>query len=198
MVDPQEDTRPRRSVSQIKQYERCPSEEWRRVGDTLYDVSDWGRVRSWHRGSKPRILKAGMNPVNGYPTVSLTWDGMKTSRTVHSLVALEFIGPRPEGMEVRHLNGDPSDCRLANLTYGTPKENQADRVIHGTSSNRGEQHPLSKLNYLKAKAIRTLYETDEFGYNDLAEVFNVKPRTIRKIIRGDTWRYETSSERQPA
>ena len=34
-----------------------------------------------------------------------------------------FVGPRPEGNEVLHLNGNPSDNRLENLKYGTRREN---------------------------------------------------------------------------
>ena len=36
-------------------------------------------------------------------------------------------------MEVRHLNGVRTDSRLANLQYGTPAENAADMVRHGTA-----------------------------------------------------------------
>lgn len=43
----------------------------------------------------------------------------KTFR-IHRLVLQAFVGPCPEGMEARHLNGDPSDNRLENLCWGTP------------------------------------------------------------------------------
>ena len=31
---------------------------------------------------------------------------------IHHLVLLTFVGPRPEGMEVRHLDGDPLNNTL--------------------------------------------------------------------------------------
>ena len=39
------------------------------------------------------------------------------------LMALTWIGPRPEGYEVDHINGDMLDWSADNLEYVTPKEN---------------------------------------------------------------------------
>ena len=39
------------------------------------------------------------------------------------LMALTWIGSRPEGYEVDHLNGDMLDWSTDNLEYVTPKEN---------------------------------------------------------------------------
>ena len=39
------------------------------------------------------------------------------------LMALTWIGPRLEGYEVDHLNGDMLDWSADNLEYVTPKEN---------------------------------------------------------------------------
>jgi hypothetical protein len=39
------------------------------------------------------------------------------------LMALTWIGSRPEGYEVDHLNGDMLDWSTDNLQYVTPKEN---------------------------------------------------------------------------
>ena len=88
----------------------------------------------------------------GYPSVMLYRDGRQARRTVHSLVAEAFLGPRPgEGVEVRHLNGDMTDNRLENLTYGTRSDNRNDTVVHGrhpmarkTHCTKG--HPLSGEN----------------------------------------------------
>jgi hypothetical protein len=58
----------------------------------------------------------------------------------------------PEGMQVRHLDGDTMNCRAGNLAYGTHKENQEDKVRHGTSSY-GEKNPRAKLTAEQAKAV---------------------------------------------
>ena len=123
-----------------------PDEKWLPVVgfEGKYSVSDQGRVRSESRyvrclsGSpknpvesrrllRQRILKVTMS--SGYPKVALgkSAKGEDRGRRVHTLVAEAFIGPRPDGHYVRHLNDDPCDNWLENLAYGTPEQNQQDR-----------------------------------------------------------------------
>jgi hypothetical protein len=151
-------------------------------------------VRSWHNSrwgyrDEPRVLAVHKNR-NGYISANVRQAGHnQTRRTVHRLVGEAFLGPLPEGMETRHLNGDGTDNRLENLAYGTHKENMADQRVHGTLP-LGDRKPLSKLSYIKAKAVRTLYASNGFAYSELAEVFGVDDRTIRRIISGEYWREE--------
>ena len=42
----------------------------------------------------------------------------------HTLMALTWIGPRPQGMEIDHLNGDILNWSADNLEYVTPAENR--------------------------------------------------------------------------
>ena len=103
----------------------------------LYEVSDQGRVRSLDRlvqrknrwGSlathrlKGRVLRPGGDG-SGRAQVNLSKENVSWVVTVHVLVALTFIGPRPEGHDIDHVNGDFRDNRLVNLEYVTHQENQ--------------------------------------------------------------------------
>jgi hypothetical protein len=103
------------------------NETWKSVvGHAGYEVSDLGRVKSSLRGG--RILRPGIAS-NGYPTVAL---GRGKTRTIHSLVAEAFIGPRPDGQEVRHKDGNRRNPAALNLSYGTRTQNIYDAVAHGT------------------------------------------------------------------
>lgn len=126
------------------------AEEWRVIpGYSDYEVSDLGRVRSyrdrWGRLEVPkmRALKKWSSPASltTYRRVRIVSDeGVWRYRQVHLLVLEAFVGPRPDGMVTRHLNGDGSDNRLANLRYGTPKENGADRIKHGRHAGARKTH----------------------------------------------------------
>lgn len=107
-------------------------EQWRPIPGFLgYFASDHGRIASQlaPRGWRLRKATAGKH---GYLNVGLEIGGGRhRTKNVHSLILLTFVGPRPEGMVCRHLNGAKADNRLANLAWGTSSENAIDVVDHG-------------------------------------------------------------------
>jgi hypothetical protein len=78
---------------------------------------------------------------DGYHCITFKYAG-QPDRTplVHHLIAETFHGPRPEGMVVRHLNGNPLDNRAENLRWGTYTENNLDAVAHGTHLHARKTH----------------------------------------------------------
>lgn len=133
-----------------------PTEEWRNIpGFRDYQVSTLGSLFSHKSG---RELSAAPNK-GGYRQVNLRRDGQGHRRYVHQLVAVTFIGPRPDGAEVRHLDGDRSNNSLANLVYGTTAENAQDRVRHGTDQNARKTHcksghPFDEVNTYRFSSAR--------------------------------------------
>lgn len=113
-------------------------EAWRPIPgyEGRYEASATGHVRSNLTG---RVLRP-YTAASGHLFVALHKDRKSRSRTVHSLIAEAFIGPRPPGEEVRHRNGNPADNRAANLRYGTRSENVLDQVSHGVHNNASKTH----------------------------------------------------------
>ena len=94
--------------------------------ESLYQVSNLGRVRALHFGGhKERrigILKL-INSSTGYYVVNLFKDGKYAQRYIHRLVADAFI-PNPGGKPVvDHINTNAKDNRVDNLRWATIKEN---------------------------------------------------------------------------
>lgn len=115
-----------------------------------YDVSDQGRVRSWVTRGVPKPHVLSDVPKNGYghPICALYQEHTQRSlHSVHALVLLAFVGPRPDGMLTRHLDGDPTNNHLSNLVYGTPSENAMDAVRHGTNCQAVKTHCPSGHEY---------------------------------------------------
>lgn len=112
-------------------------ENWKDICgyEGLYQVSDLGRVRRIKTDvidgvvqiTKDRLLKQHSGHQMGYLQVVLSKFGETKTYRVHVLVCLTFIGKRttedPRNQPVLHINGNPTDNRLCNLRYGTPKEN---------------------------------------------------------------------------
>jgi hypothetical protein len=121
--------------------EVAPGEQWLGVVgfDDLYEVSNFGRVRSVRRpGSAGGLIAPAAHP-SGHLYIGLH-RGKRTSVQVHRLVLEAFVGACPQGMEALHANGDPADNRLENLRWGTRSENQRDRIRHGCSWQVNKTH----------------------------------------------------------
>lgn len=172
------------------------TETWKPVPgyEGAYEVSDLGRVRSLDRvivrsdGVRRRfpgkIIKPYVDP-NGYDRVALALSGSRSLRCAHQLVAAAFLGPRPVGQEVRHIRGVAGGHGVDNLEYGTPTENNADKVRHGTLL-RGEDVGTSKLDEAAVRAIR---EARGVKQRDLAARFGCRQGHISRIVNRQRWRH---------
>lgn len=123
-----------------------------------YEVSDHGRVRSLVTGS-PRLLKLQPNRQRGgYPHFRCT-PPSKTYK-IHVQVMRLFAGPRPKGLDIRHLDGDVMNAHVWNMAYGTPTENAQDTLKHGRHNNASKthckrDHPFTEANtYVDRKGRR--------------------------------------------
>lgn len=140
-------------------------------------VTDKRGFKKFHKGCK---LKPKANS-SGYLQVDLC----RSFKTVHSLVMLAFIGERPEGYDVCHLDHDPLNNALSNLEYKTHAENCADSVKAGRSS-RGEHRPAAKLTEAQVKRIRS--EPLYHGlYQKLADELGVHLTTVRSCYLRQGW-----------
>ncbi|WP_460543493.1 HNH endonuclease [Halomonas shantousis] len=123
----------------------------------------------------------------GYRTVSISFgNGRARPVGVHQLVADAFHGPCPDGLQVRHLNGIPSDNRPANLAYGNALQNAMDRKRHGTYLG-GSNHHNAKLSGGQAAEIRHKRRLGA-KVNALAEEYGVSVSTIESVIYGKSYK----------
>lgn len=141
---------------------------------TDHEVSSLGRVR---RYLKPFKMS------NGYEHVSL--GGVKKRDYLHALVMEAFVGPLPQGLVTRHLDGDKTNNSLANLAYGTYAENMLDRVKHG-GGNHGSRHGMSKLTEEQVREIRGKVS---LGWKPayVAGQYGVSRRLVTMIAAGKRW-----------
>lgn len=149
------------SVEQAVEVHACPEahvadvEEWRPVvgWEGMYEVSSKGRVRSIPRviptvgpqGRRVqrhyRVLRTPQCGSGGYPTVNLARSGDRQKvQTVHTLVLTAFVGPRPDGMEGCHGDGDPTNNRRDNLRWDSQPANGLDRTRHGRDHKANRTH----------------------------------------------------------
>lgn len=150
-----------------------------------YAVTVNGQV--WSYKSK-KWLNPGKDP-GGYLRVVLC-DGKMHTQKVHRLVLEAHVGPCSDGMQCRHLNGNPADNRLKNLKWGTQSENQQDSVQHGTHNTVGkfgEKHPRTKLSNQDRRTILYEYSTGLCTQRGLGKIYGVSNKIINLLVNGKMW-----------
>ena len=147
-----------------------------------HDGSIWSKSRQhW---------KIPYERADGYYVVQLWKNGKNYTKYLHRLVLETFVGPCPENMECRHLNGNKSDNYITNLKWGSKKENKADSIKHGKTgkAKAGEQHHNAKLSTEDVLLIRSSYEDGAYSISDLAQYFNVGWSCISQIVKRESWK----------
>ena len=163
--------------------------EWRSVPNwPEYEVSEFGHVRRRLRGGSP-IAKVGreLRPSPGlYAHVYLHGKAGKRHISIHRLVALAFLGEPPSrAHQVAHNDGNPRNNHYTNLRYATPRENNADKIRHGTLP-RGEKAGPSKFTGTMVRQVRVL-AAKEVPQEIIAEIFETLQSHIGRIVRQELW-----------
>lgn len=134
-------------------------EEWRDIPgyDGWYQISDWGRVRSYRaltgkallpgespaRAKDPRLLKIFKKQNRGSTAVvnlQTTDRRCRQTPTVARLMAITWLGGIPPGMEACHADGNPDNNCLWNIVLRDAATQN--RAIGRTGGNR---RPVVKI-----------------------------------------------------
>src|SRR4051812_44028305 len=105
-------------ISTLGNVESCISGAWKSV-----------KTRKIYKGKrKPHQYYIGFdistNEGTRYDKNGISKGTLRKTTFVHVLVARVFIGPRPPGLFVCHLDDNPDNNEWANVVYGTQAENQ--------------------------------------------------------------------------
>ena len=126
-------------------------EEWRTVPEfPSYEVSPAGLVRRVVAARGARVGHVLRVYVDRYPQVHLYRSGRQFCRHVHVLVAGAFLGPRPNGQEVNHRDGNRLNPSVANLEYVTAAENGRHAADTGLAPC-GERNGMAILDIARGK-----------------------------------------------
>lgn len=165
-------------------------EIWKPVAgyEKLYEVSSTGRVRSLPKtvphitGTRTipgRILKP-QKQKSGHLYIRHLGGRLGKLVWVHRLVYEAFNGPVPEGLDVRHLDGDPGNNTPTNLALGTRVENAHDVYEYG-----GRYRKLYRADVVEIR--RRLAAGDR--QNQIAKDYGVSAQTISNIQTRKTFDY---------
>lgn len=149
-------------------------EIWKEVPDfPMYEASTLGKVRSL-RKSEPHILSPGTSQRHRKTVILYNKKG-RFGFSLHRIIALTFLGPCPNGLQVCHNNGDYLDNKLSNLRYDTFAENIKDVFKH----NNGQFHTRKPE---RTQEILNFYESGK-SISQIAKLLGLNYGTIRYHIK---------------
>lgn len=168
------------------------------VGYEEYEISTLGRVKALSKirfmpgNNKPfkieeKILKQTLNNTN-HLYVDLHKNGKRNRFLVHRLIAEAFIPNPDEYPCVRHLNDDPLNNKIDNLSWGTQKMNMRDKCKNNRQQ-KGTQVKQAKLTENQIFDIRKIHTNKELNQYQIAKKFNVSQSVISEIISRKAWKH---------
>lgn len=156
--------------------------------ESHYAVSSSGRVKRVKPGCKfteERIVTQRLH--NGYNRVNFSVSNCRTYHPTHRVVAYAFLGPRPEGYQINHIDGDRLNNAASNLEYVTPVENCHHAILTGLMkrTDRFYKSDLSKVREIRSRHTEFLKK--------LAGEYELSVRAVRRMVSGETWAFDTAA-----
>lgn len=165
--------------------ESLPGEEWHTTLEFDYQVSNLGRVEN-NRGW---VLQA--------ETLKLCRQSVQMRMSVHRLVMQTFVGHSE--LDVRHMDGNPSNNYLSNLAYGTKSQNEQDKRLVGTYQE-GARNPFARLTQDQVDWVKDITAHDLVAQRikgktrrscnilvSIAKELGVSRSCVKKIAEGKSW-----------
>lgn len=106
--------------------------EWIKGYEGLYQISNMGRLKSFHRNKTDGEIRSLKNSKGWYLTISLRGNEIRHTARIHVLVAKHFIGDIPKGYHVHHKDGNKQNNRVDNLEIISPRDHNLETL---------KQHP---------------------------------------------------------
>lgn len=171
--------------------------EWRPIPCTAgaYLASSNGDIRRARKlsvGRQVRTASVQIGKSNGYGLVNIQFGDKWKVVTVHSLIADAFIGPRPDGLQVNHKDGNKLNNSASNLEYVTRSGNMKHAISSGLWSPpiiRGERNHKTNLTSEDIHRIISLENTQT--KTAIAKQFSVSRTCVADIYSGKTWFHVT-------
>lgn len=150
-----------------------------------YAINRFGIVKrlTKSKGTWPgKILRTTTHHF-GYPRVSLCINGKNKKYELHLVMAITFIGKKPfPKAEVAHIDGNPNNNNISNLRWCSHKDNERDKIRHGTSP-KGENNGAAKLTVEEVRSIRSSRGTHE----EIGRAFGISFQNVSKIKNRQRW-----------
>jgi hypothetical protein len=169
-------------------------EKWIRIEIDIenpphYQVSNFGRLKSFQNGSEGKLLRGSV--IQGYRSLNIRLrEGQSFNRYVHKLVADYFVEKSSDKYcYVIHKDFDKHNNHYENLAWVTKEEmidhnRKNPNVINRPRPKKSKNY---KLNESKVKMIKKLLKSDSTRLKMIAKQFGITHTQLNRIRNGENW-----------
>ena len=151
-------------------------ERWRDVPNfPRYRVSDAGQLLDMKTCCIVQLDKNRRVHIHGV-------NSAEYSGNLGVLVLTAFVGPRPIGLQCRHLDDNWFNNALSNLRWGTRSENAHDAYANSLRAKRRRKYrvDLTAIELTEARSLRAC----RWSYVALGARYNMDRHVISALVRG--------------
>lgn len=146
-----------------------------------YEVFEDGVVLN-----KDGSLKKWSPNGRGYLISRLNWAGKWMTKAHHTVVAEAFLGPRPEGHEVNHIDNNKHNNQLSNLEYLTRRDNRLQMYRDGRDVS-GTNNANCKYTEDDIRKVCDMLEQDSPCLASIGRVTGVSKSTVGRVYHKQQW-----------
>lgn len=163
----------------------------------VYQVSNYGRLRSFQSGSEGKIIQGSV--IQGYRSLNIRKKGKTLNRYIHKLVAEYFLAPGSlKQTYVLHIDHDKLNNHAQNLRWATQEEmiehnrnnpNVLNRIVPKRTRNY-------KLTETKVRIIKKLLRNNKNRLKMIARQFGITHTQLNRIRSGENWKHVVLEDEQ--
>jgi hypothetical protein len=177
---------------------KLEDELWKEVpfADFKYEVSSYGRVRSYCQNAEGKILNPSQ--IGGFKVVSLKSLNKSKHYLVHKLVAEMFVEKESSDQTVViHLDWNKANNHYSNLQWATKAESykRMHKRLQEERKKKGKVVTYSKLKKEEVALIKSMLDRG-VKQKLIAKMFCVSEMQITRIKRGENWKEIEPSEKK--
>lgn len=159
--------------------------------DFMYEINENGTIlRNIKSKKQIKIFLDKHHSKKGYYMAFITFKKKVRRLTIHNLVAECWLGERPKGYVIDHMDRNTENNHYSNLRYCTVSENMKNRVLSDRIIKQATNNCYEYTMKYVAKRVKIKKDDFEKEFVSmikcsewLAKEYNVKPESIRTRLK---------------
>lgn len=154
----------------------------------LYEVNENGTIFRNVKSKKQLKIKLDMHhSQKGYYVTFVNIKGKCTRVMIHKVVAECWLGDKPNGYEIDHIDRNPHNNHYSNLRYVTHSEQMKNRVLSDRIINQATLNCAKWVSYI-SKPVMITNGSETLNFKSTTDCAKYLAHKYDKSVEGVRWK----------